>query len=198
MTWRVEEHVSIDLLLSQNSSSSSQSSARRQWFFVSKSAVNQNASINKNSKSSISRSLRQHTLAKSISFCCFYFYFAREIDRSLIQIFKCLLHSIEIKILNKILILVIFAYIYFRSSRTSSAFVFISSRLSHLLWNFQLQQWSVTISTFQSMNFFAMSIDQENSRFETKLEEDEKIVLRACLRISRLRVYFISESSYEN
>ena len=63
----------------QISSSSSQFSARRQdvnTLFIDLSAsifaVNQNASINKNSKSSNSRSLRQHTFAKSISFClCF-------------------------------------------------------------------------------------------------------------------------------
>ena len=139
-------------------------------------------------------SIRLRNQYRSASAC----WLAREIDRFLIQIFRCLLHSIEIKILNKILILVIFAYIYLRSSRTSSAFVFISSRLSHLFWDFQLQQWFVTISTLQSMNFFAMSIDQENSRFETRLEEDERIVLRACLKISRLKAYLISESSYEN
>ena len=48
------------------------SSSMRQYF-ASVSAVNQKSSINKNSKSSNSRSLRQHTPAKSISLCCFCF-----------------------------------------------------------------------------------------------------------------------------
>ena len=117
MAWRVEEHVSIDLLLDQNSSSSSQSSARRQWPPVSESAANQNASINKDSKSSNSRSLRQHTLAKSISLCCFDFYFVlrnRSFHHTNLQISSA---SIEVKILNKILnkilILAAFAYIFY-------------------------------------------------------------------------------------
>ena len=52
--------------------------------------------------------------------------------------------------------------------RISSAFAFISSRLSHLLWDFQLQQWFVTMSTLQSMNFFAMSIDRRNEIVASK------------------------------
>ena len=79
----------------------------------SESAVNQNASINKNSKSSNSRSLRQHTLAKSISLCCFDFHFVlrnRSFHHTNLQIS---LASIEIKILNKILILAAFAYIFY-------------------------------------------------------------------------------------
>ena len=114
-------------------SSSSQSFVRRQYvnilfnnFPCSESAINQNASINKNSKSTNSKSLKQHTFAKLLSFCCFCFCLAREIDRFLILIIKCLLHSIEIKIFNKILILVVFAYIYFRS------FDFARLLLSHL------------------------------------------------------------------
>ena len=99
--------------------------------FVSKSAINQNRSINKNSKNSNSKSLKQHTLAKSISFCYFCFCSVREIDRFIILICKYLLHSIEIKILNKILILDRFAYI-FCLRFASFAFAFIFSRLSHL------------------------------------------------------------------
>ena len=129
MTWRVEEHESIDLLLSQTSSSSSQFFACRQCvnilLSVSESTANQNASINKNSKSSNSRSLKQHMLAKSISLCCFCFCSAREIDRFFILICRYLSHQLN-KILNKILILVALAHIF--CSR-SSAFVLLSSHL---------------------------------------------------------------------
>ena len=79
---------------------------RRQMISVSESAVNQNASINKNSKSSNSRSLRQHTSAKSISFCCLCFCLFWEIDRFIILICRYLSHQFD-KILNKILIFVI-------------------------------------------------------------------------------------------
>ena len=106
-------------------------------FFVSKFAINQNASINKNSKNSNSRSLKQYTSAKSISFCCFRFWLFWDINRFIILICKYFSYQFD-KILNKILILVI-AYIYFRFSRTFFAFEFISSRLSHLFWIFQLQ-----------------------------------------------------------
>ena len=119
-------------------------------------AVNQNASINKNSKSSNSRNLKQHTLAKSISFCfCFVLR-----NRSF--------HYIDLQISSrsrfsfKIFILVI-AYIY---SHLLAHFLFshLSFHVyrSHLLWVFQLQQWFVTIFTFQSMIFFAISIDRKN------------------------------------
>ena len=111
------------------------------------SAANQDASINKNSKSSNSRSLKQHTLAKSISLCCFCFCSAREIDRFIIRICRYLSHQFD-KILNKILnkilikILILVAYIYLSSSRTFFAFEFIFSRLSHLLWAFLFLSWS--------------------------------------------------------
>ena len=78
--WRTT--INVSLLRSQFSSSSSQLSVRRQCVnilfhvsILSKSAVNQDASINKDSKSSNSRSLRQHTSAKSISLCCLCFCF---------------------------------------------------------------------------------------------------------------------------
>ena len=52
-------------------------------------AVNQNASINKNFKNSNSKSLKQHTFAKSISFCCFCFCILFwNIDRFIILICK--------------------------------------------------------------------------------------------------------------
>ena len=56
--------------------------------FVSTFAINQNRSINKNSKS-----LKQHTFAKSISFycICFCYCFVQKIHRFIILICKCLL-----------------------------------------------------------------------------------------------------------
>ena len=63
---------------------------RRQMISASKSAVNQNASINKNSKSSNSRNLRQHTSAKSISLCDLCFCFFWEIGRFIILICRYL------------------------------------------------------------------------------------------------------------
>ena len=71
--------VNVCLSRSQFSSSSFQTSlclsVCRQHVKSRISAVNQNASINKNLKSSNSRSLKQYTLAKSISLCCFCFCF---------------------------------------------------------------------------------------------------------------------------
>ena len=135
MTWRIEKWICYTI-------KSTRFLCNRLFvvndrFFVLKFAINQNASINKNSKNSNSRSLKQHTFAKSISFCCICFWLFWEIDRFIILICKYLSHQLD-KILNKIFMFVI-AYIYFRSSRTSFAFVFISSRLSHLLWVFQFQ-----------------------------------------------------------
>ena len=152
-------------------------------------AVNQNAPINKNSKSSNPRNLKQHTFAKSISFCCFCFLSAREIGRFIILMCRYLreqdsqqdFHS------SRRIYLFIFCFrIYFF---TSIAFAL---KLSAPIMIRQIFESS-------SMIFFAMSIDQKKwyIRFETKLEKNEEIVLRACLK-SRLKVYFISESSYEN
>ena len=179
MTWRCEKQQSMWICHAVNSARflrNSLSSSMRQYsvncfsFFVSTSAVNQNASINKNSKSSNSRSLKQHTFAKSISLCCFCFCFAREIDRFFILLCKYLSHQV-VKILNKILIQDFHSRdrIYLSSSsRISSAFAFISSRLSHLLWDIQFQHWFVTLSTLQFMNLFAMSIDWRNEIVASK------------------------------
>ena len=54
--------------------------------------------------------------------------------------------------------------------------------------------------TPQPMDPFAMPTDQEewDSRFGTKLGGEEGIVLRACLRISRLRPYLISGSPHRD
>ena len=172
-----------------------QSSMRQHSISVSEFAVNQNASINKNSKNLNSRNLKQHTFAKSISFCCFCFCFAREIDRFIILICRYLSYQFD-KIFIKILILV--AYIYFSSFRTFFVFEFISSRLSHLLWNFQRQSCSNKYLNHNQRIFLqCRSIEEMNIRFETKFEKDEKIMLRACLK-SRLKTYFINENSYEN
>ena len=170
--------------------SSSQSFARRQCVnilsidsSVLQSAANQIAPINKDSKNSNSKSLKQHTLAKSISSCCFS---AREIDRFIILICRYLSHQFD-KIFNKVLIkiLILVTYIYFSFSRTFSAFEFISSRLSHLLWNFLSQSWSDWYLSHRRWIFSqCRSIEEVNIRFETKFEREKKIVLRACLERS--------------
>ena len=178
--WRTT--INANLLHDQINSSFSQLFASRRCvniLFCSESAANQNASINKNSKSPNSKSLKQHTFAKSISLCCFS---AREIDRFIILICRYLSHQFD-KILNKILILV--TYIYLFSSRTFSAFEFIFSRLSHLLWAFLFLSWSDWYLDHSQRNpSQCRPIEEMNIRFETKLEKDEKIVLRACLEIS--------------
>ena len=182
--WRTT--VNVNLLRDQFSSSSSQSSARRQCsqysvarFSVSESAVNQNASINENSKSSNSRSLRQHTLAKSISLCCFCFCLVLR-NRS----FRHTNMRISFASIQQDSHFDCFR-IYLLSSHFFFFFVFTSLRLSHLLWNFQLQSWSVTHLRFnQWISSQCRSIEEMNSRFETKLEEEKRIVLRACLKIS--------------
>ena len=150
-SWRTE--VNVSLLFSQFSSPSSQ-------FFVSRFAVNHDRSINKDSKSSNQRSLKQHTLAESISFCCFCS--VREIGRFIILICRCLLH---------------------RSTRLSTRFSFswsshtsIFALLSSHIFCFRIYFFtSIALAlrfsaltminqlfTFQSMNFFAMSIDKRN------------------------------------
>ena len=100
-------------------------------------AANQDAPINKDSKSPNPRSLRQHTPAESIPPCCICFWLSWEIGRFTILICRYLPHQFD-KVLNKILILVA-AYIYLRPPRTSPASVFTSPRLPHLPWVFQLQ-----------------------------------------------------------
>ena len=165
------------------------SSMRHIFTLCSKFAVNQNASINKNSKTSNSRSLKQYTFAKSISLCFCLLEKSIDFSYKYSNVF-CSRSRSRFSFSWSSHIFFVFAFLLF-------VFAFTSSRLSHLLWDFQLQQRSVTISTLQSMNLFVMSIDQKewNSRFETKLEKDERIVLRACLRFER---YFINESSYED
>ena len=107
-----------------------------------------------------------------------------EIGRFAILICRYLSHQFNMKVLNKVLISIALAYIF--CLRTpSSVFVFTSLRLPHLLWNFQLQSWSITHLRFsQWISSQCRSIEEMNSRFETKLEKEKKIVLRACLRIS--------------
>ena len=106
-------------------------SSTRQYS-VAISAVNQNAPINKNSKSSNSKNLKQHTFAKSISLCCFCFCSVREIDRFIILICRYLSHRSKIKFSTRFSfsqfshIFSVFVFAFF-------VFAFIFSRLSHLL-----------------------------------------------------------------
>ena len=106
-----------------------------------------------------------------------------EIGRFVILICRYLPHQFN-KNLNKVLISIALAYIF--CLRTPSpVFAFTSLRLPHLLWDFQLQSWPVTHLRFsQWISSQCRPIEGMNSRFETKLEEEERIVLRACLKIS--------------
>ena len=90
-------------------------------FSVSKFAVNQNAPINKNSKNSNSKNLKQHTFAKSISLC-FCFCFVREIDRFIILICKYLSHRSRSKFSTK-----------FSTKFSFSSHIFIFLLLAHFL-----------------------------------------------------------------
>ena len=131
-------------------------------FFVSESAVNQNASINENSKNSNLKSLKQHTFAKSISLCCFCFCLVLR-NRSFRHI------NLQISL----------ASIQQDSQQDShfdcSRIYFLSS---HFFFCFRLYvstsiafatrlSTSIIIHhafTFQSMNFFAISIDRRNEQ----------------------------------
>ena len=193
MTRRIENIESIDLLFSQISSFFSQSFVRRrQWFSVSESAVNQNAPINKNSKNSNSRNLKQHTLAKSISLCCFCFCLIlkhRSFHHTNLQIFSRSRFSTRFS----------FSWFYiFRFRTFFSVFAIFFSCSSYLLWNFQRQLWSNRyLINSQWISLQCRTMRKMNSRFGTKLEKNETIMLRACLK-SRLKTYFISGNSYEN
>ena len=136
-------------------------------FFVSESAINQNASINKNSKSSNSRNLKQHTIAKSISFCCFCFCSAREIDRFIILICRYLSHRSRSRFSTKFS-----TKFWTRFSFSSHIYIFLL--LAHFLLSIYLFTFIASAMKFstsimirqifelQSMNFFAMSIDRKN------------------------------------
>ena len=136
--------VNVNLLRTQFSSLFSQSFARRscrQWFSVSKSAANQNASINKNSKSSNSRNLKQHTFAKSISFC-FCFCFAREIDRFIILICRYFSHRSRSRFSTK-----------FSTKFSFSSHISIFLFLAHFLFsNLFLHVYRICFDTF-SVNY---------------------------------------------
>ena len=139
------------------------SSSMRQFiFFVLIFAINQNRSINKNSKSSNSKSLKQHTFAKSISFCSFYF--VRKIDRFIILICRCFLHRstkfstrFSFSLSSHIFIFIfLFSHVsYFRIY----FFTFIAFVLRFSAFSIINQ-----LFTFQSINFFAMSIDKKKMK----------------------------------
>ena len=186
--------INVSLSRSQFNSSSSQTSVclfvRRQHVILRIFAVNQNASINKNSKNSNSRSLRQHTFAKSISLCCFCFCFAREIDRFFILICRYLSHQFDKifdkilnKILNKIFIFDIYVFSLF-----SHIFCFFIYFFMFIVIALKLSASTMIChAIYVAVNEFLRNIDrlkEWNSRFETKLEKNEKIMLRTCLEKS--------------
>ena len=143
MTWKkkLKNIDSINLIHDQiNSFFSFLSSSMRQYFvnqfFYFIFAINQDASINKNSKNSNSKNLKQHTFAKSISFCCFYFCFVRNIDRFIILICKCFREqNFYQNFHSRRRIYLFFFFTFF-------VFVFIFLRLSHLFWIFLFLSWS--------------------------------------------------------
>ena len=132
------------------------------FYFVSEFAINQNASINKNSKSSNSRNLKQHTFAKSISLCCFCFCFVRKIDRFIILICRYLSHQFD-KIFNKILIKIfIFVILYFLFSLFFFCFRIYFFTFIAFVLKLSTSIMFKQIFESQSTNFFAMSIDRRN------------------------------------
>ena len=150
MTWKIEKNESIDLQLNLNKFVFFAIFCRRQcvnilsidfFFFFLEFAINQNASINKDSKNSNSKNLIQHTFAKSISFCCFCFYFAREIDRFIILICRYFSHQSKSKFSTRFSFSQI-SHIFFVFIFAFFAFAFIFSRLSHLFWIVLFLFWS--------------------------------------------------------
>ena len=81
MTWKIEKQKSTWICHAINSICFFRNRlfvVMRQYFinsFFFEFAINQSRSINKNSKNSNSKNLKQHMFAKSISFCCFCFCF---------------------------------------------------------------------------------------------------------------------------
>ena len=155
--WRIQFNFFFFVIVC---SSSCVNILRQSIFFVFEFAINQNASINKNSKNSNSRSLKQHTFAKSISFCCFCFVLK---NRSFHHInLQISLASIEIKILNKIFtkfsfsshIYIFFLFAHFLFSIYFFTFIAFAMKLSTSIMIKQIFE-------SQSMNFFAMSIDKK-------------------------------------
>ena len=118
--------------------------------------------------------MKQHTSAKSISLCCFCFCSAREIDRFFILICRYLSHQFD-KILNKVLILDIYV-----SSLFSHIFCFFIYLFMSIVTILRLSASTMIChAIYAAVNEFLRNIDrleEWNSRFETKLEEDEKIV----------------------
>ena len=127
---------------SQSSPPSPQTSAcppaRRQCAVPPISAANQDAPINKDSKSSNPRSLRQHTPAEPIPPCLCFVLRNRPFHHTNLQVSPRSRSSFKVLILGPHSR----GRIYLPSpSRTSPAFAFTSPRLPHLPWVVQLQQW---------------------------------------------------------
>ena len=125
MTWRTEKQKSTWICHAINSVRFFRSrlfAFMRQYsinsFFLFESAVNQSRPINKNSKSSNSRSLRQYMFAKSISFCCFCFCFRfvlkyRSFHHINLQIFSRSRFSTKFSFSSHIFIFLLLAHFLF-------------------------------------------------------------------------------------
>ena len=189
--WRTT--VNVGLSRSQPSPPSPQTPAcpsarRRQWPPASEPAANQDAPINKDSKSSNPRSLKQHTLAEPISLCCFCFCSVlrnRPFHHTNLQVSPAPIqqgpqqgsqqgsHSRNFRIYllsspPHLLFSHLFLHVYRICFGTSSA--------SHG----QAGIWAIAGGSLRN----ADRSGGRDSRFGTKLGEEERIVLRACLGIS--------------
>ena len=127
-------------------------------YSVSEPAANQDAPINKDSKSPNPRSLKQHTLAESIPLCCFCFCPAREIGRFIILICRYLPHQFN-KVLIKILIFVV---LYSLPPPSFSCFrIYLSTSTASAL-KLPAPAMLRQVSGSQPTNLFAMSTDRRN------------------------------------
>ena len=201
MTWRekMKNNNQNESVTQSIHSSFSQTFVCRQHVIFSIFAVNQNASINKNSKSSNSRNLKQHTFAKSISLCCFCFCFCFclfwKIDRFIILICKYLSHQ-STKFSIKILIFVIFAYILFSLSLFCFRIYFFTSIASTLKLSTSIMIRQIFES--QSMNFSAMSIDRKNEySFRDEIWKKRKDNVTSVSEISIENLFYQREFIWE-
>ena len=124
-------------------------------------AVNQDASINKNSKNSNSRNLKQHTFAKSISFCCFCFCLIlkhRSFHYINLQIFSRSKFSTKFS----------FSWFYIFCFRIFFCFRIYFFTFVAFVSKFFVSTMIKLISESQSTNFFAMSIDRKSDLFVSK------------------------------
>ena len=146
-------------------------STRRFHEFLSSSflefAINQNASINKNSKNSNSKSLKQHTFAKSISFCCF---FVRKIDRFIILICRYFRdQNFQQDFHFRFRIYFLFSFSHFLFSHLFFHVYCICFEIFNVNHD-QTDIWIIVDNFFRNVD----RSKEKNNRFETKFEKKKK------------------------